>query len=58
MTVSLRKLVRQYPDYGIIFTGHSLGGAIAAIAALEYISNKPATINIKVYTLGQPRIGN
>jgi predicted lipase len=40
----------------IIFTGHSLGGAMAVLCALNF----KETYNIvgDVYTFGQPRVGN
>ncbi|KJZ72704.1 hypothetical protein HIM_07896 [Hirsutella minnesotensis 3608] len=41
--------------YRVTATGHSLGGAVAALASLSLIgSGVPAT----VYTYGQPRVGN
>ena len=43
----------------MIFTGHSLGGALATHAAMdimleEFISSQ----NIKLYTYGGPRVAN
>ncbi|RYO78272.1 hypothetical protein DL766_007602 [Monosporascus sp. MC13-8B] len=43
------------PSYKIIFTGHSLGGAVATIGA-GYIRNKG--YNIDIYSYGSPRAGN
>ena len=42
------------PTYTIVITGHSLGGAIADIAAVE-IRNSGK--NVELYTYGAPRIG-
>ena len=44
-----------YPGYELVLVGHSLGGAVAALGALEFISMgyKP-----QVTTFGEPRIGN
>lgn len=44
----------------IITTGHSLGGALAVIAALdiEYNITSQKTEDIAVYTYGAPRVGN
>jgi hypothetical protein len=44
-----------YKGYGLVITGHSLGGAIASIAAAHFRSKgeKP-----DLYTYGAPRIGN
>jgi len=46
------------PDHHVLITGHSLGGAIATIAAAE-ISDKGHGDKINgIYTFGQPRTGN
>jgi predicted lipase len=37
--------------------GHSLGGAIASLAALELAKHFPSS-QLHVYTFGQPRVGN
>lgn len=44
--------VKQYDIKEVLFTGHSLGGALAVVAAArsKYIG--------EVYTYGQPRVGN
>ena len=46
----------SYPSAKLIMTGHSLGGAIASLAALDL------TLNLEqvdaVYTFGSPRVGN
>lgn len=39
----------------LIFTGHSLGGAIATLAALEYAEKG---LPVECYTFGSPRVGN
>lgn len=52
-------MVKQYPTYSVIYTGHSLGGAIAQLAAVHH---KDRSLNkqlrVQVYTCGQPRVGN
>ncbi|KAJ5514855.1 hypothetical protein N7463_004407 [Penicillium fimorum] len=46
---------QQYPDYPITLVGHSLGGAIAALAGLEMrLKGWDATVT----TFGEPMIGN
>lgn len=45
-------------DYRLTFTGHSLGGALASLAALRVVlENLKASKQIKLYTFGQPRVG-
>ncbi|KAL7274492.1 hypothetical protein RUND412_002596 [Rhizina undulata] len=43
------------PGYGLAFTGHSLGGALATIAATEF---RRLGYTVTLYTFGAPRIGN
>ena len=54
---TLKPLVARYPSYPIHLVGHSLGGAVAALAALEMkvILGWP---NLTVTTFGEPRVGN
>lgn len=43
----------------VLVTGHSLGGAIAALAALDIVLSKAApTEDVYLYTIGEPRVGN
>ena len=44
-----------YPSASILITGHSAGGAIATLAALEIIELYSDT---KVITFGSPRVGD
>ena len=45
----------QHPDYQLTLVGHSLGGAVAALASLEFLGRgwEP-----QVTTFGEPRVGN
>ncbi|KAI9878507.1 MAG: hypothetical protein M1830_000688 [Pleopsidium flavum] len=57
---ALNSAIATYPGHQIITTGHSLGGAIAIIAAAEL---RNAGMNVAMdaglqYNFGQPRIGN
>ena len=51
----LEEAIRKYPDYQLTLVGHSLGGAVAALASLEF---KTRGWNPRVTTFGEPRIGN
>uniref|UniRef100_A0A1I7UCX4 Lipase_3 domain-containing protein n=1 Tax=Caenorhabditis tropicalis TaxID=1561998 RepID=A0A1I7UCX4_9PELO len=52
-------LLHKYPTYEVWVTGHSLGGAMASLAASYIVSNKIATGDkVKLVTYGQPRTGN
>ncbi|MCJ1399651.1 hypothetical protein MMC11_002853 [Xylographa trunciseda] len=51
----LVEAIKKYPDYQLTLVGHSLGGAVAALASLEF---KARGWNPKVTTFGEPRIGN
>lgn len=44
-------------DVDVFITGHSLGGGLAMLCALD-VANKMRDINIKCYTYGAPRVGN
>jgi predicted lipase len=56
----LLKVVDQFRDQRIIVTGHSLGGALATIGALDLQYNLGTADNFSfsVYTYGAPRVGN
>ncbi|GFF49327.1 actin-related protein 2/3 complex subunit 1 [Aspergillus udagawae] len=45
----------RYPDYSLVLVGHSLGGAVAALAGVEM---QLRGWNPQVTTFGEPRIGN
>ncbi|KAI0871437.1 Alpha/Beta hydrolase protein [Hypoxylon argillaceum] len=53
----LQRLHDQYPDYPIHVIGHSLGGAVGALAALE-MKAVLEWEHIIVTTFGEPRVGN
>ncbi|CAD5232805.1 unnamed protein product [Bursaphelenchus xylophilus] len=53
------KAVKQYPEYEFWITGHSLGGAVASIAATEIMAQFDVPQErLKVITFGQPRTGD
>ncbi|MCJ1392727.1 hypothetical protein MMC18_005598 [Xylographa bjoerkii] len=55
----LEKAVEEHPEYRIIITGHSLGAAIATIAAAEVRMIGPHFMKFtELYSYGSPRVGN
>lgn len=42
----------------LLFMGHSLGGALAMIAALDHKVQQRTKLPLSVFTIGQPRVGN
>uniref|UniRef100_A0A1I7UFB8 Lipase_3 domain-containing protein n=1 Tax=Caenorhabditis tropicalis TaxID=1561998 RepID=A0A1I7UFB8_9PELO len=55
----IRNLKYKYPDYELWVTGHSLGGAIASIAASYVVhTGLYSGDNVKLVTMGQPRTGD
>jgi esterase/lipase len=59
MKDDISTLKNKYPDYDFWITGHSLGGAMASLAAATIVKTgiKPAS-NVILYTFGQPRTGD
>ncbi|KKY29031.1 putative extracellular triacylglycerol [Phaeomoniella chlamydospora] len=51
----IQSAITQYPDYRLTLVGHSLGGAVATLASLEFMARG---WNPQVTTFGEPRIGN
>lgn len=51
----VKAALEQYPEYDLHLVGHSLGGAVAGLAGLEFegMGLKPT-----ITTFGEPRIGN
>ena len=49
----------KYPTFQIYFTGHSLGGAMTQLGALDFAQKHPEAVDrLSVYSFGQPRVGN
>lgn len=55
ITFQVESAMQTYSGYTLVVTGHSLGGAIAAIGATAL---RNAGYTLDLYTFGQPRIGN
>lgn len=45
-------------DWEIFFTGHSLGGALATLAAADVAARHPAGRPPVLYSFGQPKVGD
>ncbi|CAG8791078.1 27476_t:CDS:2, partial [Gigaspora margarita] len=54
---TISTLIKQYPNYEIVVTGHSFGGALALFTALN-IKQFFVGINPFLYTYGEPWVGN
>lgn len=51
----VKEAIQKYPDYQVTLVGHSLGGAVAALAALDF---ELRGWEPQVTTFGEPKIGN
>jgi triacylglycerol lipase len=54
---AIHNQVKQSPHQRVICTGHSLGGALAALCALDVQYNFPEK-DVSCYTYGSPKVGN
>ena len=51
----IKSLMKKHPDYKLVFTGHSLGGAIVQLFALHFVEYYDQML---VVTYASPRVGN
>ncbi|KAF3008588.1 hypothetical protein E8E13_007552 [Curvularia kusanoi] len=51
---AIKKAQSEFPDYKVIATGHSLGGALASLAA-GVLRSQGTTVDL--YTYGAPKVG-
>ncbi|KAF9692559.1 hypothetical protein EKO04_009627 [Ascochyta lentis] len=47
--------LEKYPNYNLVLVGHSLGGAVATLAGLDFMARG---WHPRVTTFGEPRLGN
>ncbi|KAJ4384228.1 hypothetical protein N0V86_001075 [Didymella sp. IMI 355093] len=52
VTPAVQAATKQYPNYRVSVTGHSLGGAVASLAAAQL---RNQGVNVALYTFGSPR---
>ncbi|KAF2814910.1 alpha/beta-hydrolase [Mytilinidion resinicola] len=52
---AIKSAAASNPSYKIVVVGHSLGGAISALAAAEL---RKSGCDVALYTFGSPRVGN
>ncbi|KAL1984371.1 hypothetical protein VTN96DRAFT_9232 [Rasamsonia emersonii] len=55
LTSKISSAVNEHPSYKLVFTGHSLGAALATLGA---VSLRESGYNIDLYNYGCPRVGN
>lgn len=54
----LEGFIANYTNLPIVITGHSLGGALAVIAAAEWVEKRKGRAAVtSIYTFGQPGVG-
>ena len=56
--VGVRDALRAQPGSRLVIAGHSLGGAVAIMAALHVAAADGAKPPSAVFTFGEPRVGN
>ncbi|KAK7201289.1 lipase [Novymonas esmeraldas] len=62
VTASLLRIMALQPEYQLIITGHSFGGALAVLAAVDLHTRYGNLLEhmkpMAIYTFGAPRVGN
>lgn len=59
VNASIDYLVRKYPKYTVVITGHSLGAALASLSAVLLVYQNVVPANrMSLYTFGMPRVGD
>jgi triacylglycerol lipase len=50
--------IKTHPVSSVVATGHSLGGALATLCAVDVQYNFSAQLTVEAYTYGAPKVGN
>lgn len=58
LAADFNQLRTQYPSYQVLFTGHSLGAAVANLAAVDLLAVHGQGSQAVLYNFGSPRVGN
>jgi len=54
----VKDLMNWFPNYNVVLTGHSLGGAMSTLLAMDLHYNHGIKTRIYPVTFGSPRVGN
>jgi len=57
MISAVFRMIWKKQNKKIVFTGHSLGGALATLCGAS-VKNQLPDLHVSVYTFGSPRVGN
>ncbi|KAL1916440.1 uncharacterized protein VTP21DRAFT_5631 [Calcarisporiella thermophila] len=55
---AVSSLLQQHPDHSILITGHSRGGAIASLCAMDLRASQSIPQEVSLATFGEPRLGD
>ena len=55
---AVRDMIWNFQPKSILVTGHSLGGVLATLAAIDIKKSTGFLGKMQLYTFGQPRVGN
>lgn len=58
VVLKVAEQVKKNPDYRLVVTGHSLGAALATLAAGHFRKNEELREKTELFTFGSPRVGN